>query len=70
MRSLLHDYYCLVSIEPLTCCFVGIGVDEPEDVDGAPCAVQIVTPRFMDEQCLAYAEIIERDLQKAEARWC
>ncbi|KAG5967747.1 hypothetical protein E4U58_002118 [Claviceps cyperi] len=43
---------------------------EPEDVDGAPCALQIVTPRFLDEQCLVYAEIIEGDLQNAEARWC
>lgn len=57
-------------IDSLTSCFVGIGVDEPEDVDGAPCALQIITPRFLDEQCLAYAEIIERDLHKVEAWWC
>lgn len=35
-------------------------LDHPEEVDGAPCAIQIVTPRFQDEKCLAAAELIEQ----------
>ena len=41
-----------------------IYLDDPEEVDGAPCAVQIVAPRFQDEKCLAAAEIIDRALSK------
>ncbi|KAJ5675544.1 hypothetical protein N7462_008441 [Penicillium macrosclerotiorum] len=35
----------------------------PEELDGAPCAIQIVTPRFQDEKCLAAAEIIEKAIR-------
>ncbi|KAG6027988.1 hypothetical protein E4U41_000797 [Claviceps citrina] len=41
---------------------------DPTAVDGAPCALQIIAPRFLDEKCLACASVIERDLQSAEAR--
>ncbi|KAJ5543310.1 hypothetical protein N7535_005738 [Penicillium sp. DV-2018c] len=34
----------------------------PEEVDGAPCAVQVVTPRFQDEKCLWAADIIDKVL--------
>ncbi|RDW86551.1 general amidase GmdB [Aspergillus mulundensis] len=36
---------------------------DPEAVDGAPCALQIITPRFQDEKCLAAARIIDRDIR-------
>ncbi|KAL3435794.1 amidase signature domain-containing protein [Aspergillus tetrazonus] len=36
---------------------------DPEAVDGAPCALQIVAPRFQDEKCLAAARIIDRDIR-------
>ncbi|KAJ5824141.1 Amidase [Penicillium robsamsonii] len=34
----------------------------PDEVDGAPCAIQIITPRFQDEECLWAADIIDRAL--------
>ncbi|PKY06707.1 alpha-glucosidase [Aspergillus campestris IBT 28561] len=36
---------------------------DPQAVDGAPCALQIVAPRYQDERCLSAAAIIERDIQ-------
>ncbi|KAL4926283.1 general amidase GmdB [Aspergillus undulatus] len=36
---------------------------DPDTLDGAPCALQIVTPRFQDEKCLAVARIIDRDIR-------
>ncbi|GAQ47366.1 hypothetical protein AtubIFM55763_008768 [Aspergillus tubingensis] len=35
----------------------------PDEVDGAPCALQIITSRFQDEKCLAAARIIDRDIR-------
>ncbi|RAH47204.1 general amidase GmdB [Aspergillus brunneoviolaceus CBS 621.78] len=32
-------------------------------VDGAPCAIQVVAPRFHDEKCLAAARVIDRDIR-------
>ncbi|KAL4868876.1 hypothetical protein BDV12DRAFT_208942 [Aspergillus spectabilis] len=37
--------------------------DDPEAVHGAPWALQIVTPRFQDEKCLAVARVIDRDIR-------
>lgn len=37
--------------------------DIPEEVDGAPCAIQIITPRFQDEKCLQIADVIDRTIQ-------
>ncbi|KAJ5788480.1 hypothetical protein N7457_003470 [Penicillium paradoxum] len=34
----------------------------PDEVDGAPCSIQIITPRFQDEKCLWATEIIQRVL--------
>ncbi|KAE8155082.1 amidase signature domain-containing protein [Aspergillus avenaceus] len=34
----------------------------PEAVDGAPCALQIITPRHQDEQCLLATRMIEKDI--------
>ncbi|KAL6235562.1 hypothetical protein BDW75DRAFT_250759 [Aspergillus navahoensis] len=36
---------------------------DPEAVDGTPCALQIVAPRFQDEKCLSAARIIDRDIR-------
>ncbi|RAK95306.1 general amidase GmdB [Aspergillus ibericus CBS 121593] len=36
---------------------------DPDAVDGAPCAIQVIAPRFQDEKCLAAARIIDRDIQ-------
>ncbi|KAL3457549.1 amidase signature domain-containing protein [Aspergillus heterothallicus] len=36
---------------------------DPEAVDGAPCAVQVIAPRFQDEKCLWASEIIDRDIR-------
>ncbi|KAL2867093.1 general amidase GmdB [Aspergillus lucknowensis] len=35
----------------------------PEAVNGMPCALQIVAPRFQDEKCLAAAKVIDRDIR-------
>ncbi|KAG5923635.1 hypothetical protein E4U53_003535 [Claviceps sorghi] len=43
---------------------------DPDTVDGAPCALQIAAPRFLDEKCLAFAALIEEDLLKAKPWWC
>ncbi|OQE39114.1 hypothetical protein PENCOP_c007G08507 [Penicillium coprophilum] len=34
----------------------------PDEVNGAPCAIQVITPRFQDEKCLWAADIIDRAL--------
>ncbi|KAJ5996301.1 hypothetical protein N7499_007384 [Penicillium canescens] len=34
----------------------------PDEVDGAPCAIQVITPRFQDEKCLWAADIIDKAL--------
>ncbi|RAL06112.1 amidase [Aspergillus ibericus CBS 121593] len=34
----------------------------PDEVDGAPCAIQVITPRFQDEKCLWAADIIDRSI--------
>ncbi|PYH89678.1 general amidase GmdB [Aspergillus ellipticus CBS 707.79] len=35
----------------------------PTATDGAPCAIQIISPQFHDEKCLAAARIIDEDLR-------
>jgi amidase len=35
-----------------------VALDNPEELDGLPCAVQIVAPRFHDEKCLAIAKVV------------
>ncbi|EFQ27304.1 amidase [Colletotrichum graminicola] len=37
---------------------------DPEACDGAPCAIQVVAPRFRDEECLQAMRIIDRDIQR------
>ncbi|KAI1842880.1 hypothetical protein JX266_010898 [Neoarthrinium moseri] len=37
----------------------------PDAWDGAPCAIQIIAPRFRDEECLAAMRIIDKDLNKS-----
>ncbi|KAJ5757965.1 uncharacterized protein N7511_006659 [Penicillium nucicola] len=34
----------------------------PDEVDGAPCAIQVITPQFQDEKCLWAADIIDKAL--------
>ncbi|CAI7661113.1 unnamed protein product [Penicillium bialowiezense] len=34
----------------------------PDEVDGAPCAIQVITPHFQDEKCLWAADIIDKVL--------
>ncbi|OJJ68039.1 hypothetical protein ASPBRDRAFT_185904 [Aspergillus brasiliensis CBS 101740] len=36
---------------------------DPNAVDGAPCAIQVIAPRFQDEKCLSAARVIDRDIQ-------
>ncbi|CRK13874.1 hypothetical protein BN1723_010146 [Verticillium longisporum] len=36
----------------------------PEAADGAPCAIQIVAPRFHDEECLQAMELIDKELRQ------
>lgn len=33
--------------------------DHPESANGAPCAIQIIAPRFCDEECLEAVKIID-----------
>lgn len=33
--------------------------DVPDEVDGAPCHVQVFTTNLRDEECLQYARIID-----------
>ncbi|KAE8353197.1 amidase signature domain-containing protein [Aspergillus coremiiformis] len=35
----------------------------PDLVDEAPCALQIVTPRHQDEKCLLFSRVIDRDIR-------
>lgn len=37
--------------------------DIPDEVDGAPCAIQVIAPRFQDEECLWAADIIDRTIR-------
>lgn len=37
--------------------------DIPDEVDGAPCAIQVIAPRFQDERCLWAADIIDRTIR-------
>lgn len=37
-------------------------IDNPDEVDGAPCAIQVITPHFQDEKCLWAADIIDKVL--------
>ncbi|KAB8244545.1 amidase signature domain-containing protein [Aspergillus flavus] len=36
---------------------------EPDSVNGASCALQIVTPRHQDEKCLLFARLIDKDIR-------
>ncbi|KAI9925651.1 hypothetical protein ASPWEDRAFT_113022 [Aspergillus wentii DTO 134E9] len=36
---------------------------DPAAVDGAPCSIQVIAPRFQDEKCLFGARIIDRDIR-------
>jgi Asp-tRNA(Asn)/Glu-tRNA(Gln) amidotransferase A subunit family amidase len=40
--------------------------DDPEATHGAPCSVQVFTPRFQDERCLAVARVIDRVLHSKQ----
>jgi amidase len=37
----------------------------PEATDGAPCAIQVIAPRYHDEECLAAMKIIDEELKRA-----
>jgi amidase len=37
-------------------------INEPYDIVRAPCAIQIIAPRFQDEKCVWAARIIDRDI--------
>ncbi|WQF80938.1 Putative amidase signature domain-containing protein [Colletotrichum destructivum] len=37
---------------------------DPEASDEAPCAIQVVAPRFRDEECLQAMRIIDRDIRQ------
>ncbi|KAB5515363.1 amidase signature domain-containing protein [Coniochaeta sp. 2T2.1] len=39
---------------------------EPEALDGMPCAIQVIAPRFQDEECLNALRIIDRDLKSCQ----
>ncbi|KAI9040537.1 general amidase GmdB [Aspergillus affinis] len=41
--------------------------DNPSSTHGAPCALQIIAPRFHDEKCLSAARIIDRDIRHAKS---
>ncbi|CAG8004237.1 unnamed protein product [Penicillium salamii] len=41
----------------------------PDEVDGAPCAVQVIAPYFQDEKCLWAAEIIDQVLRVYGDLW-
>ncbi|KAL4864260.1 hypothetical protein BDV12DRAFT_205843 [Aspergillus spectabilis] len=46
--------------------FIADGVQpsyDPHAVDGAPCAIQVIAPRFQDEKCLWASRIIDRDIR-------
>ncbi|KAH8435262.1 general amidase GmdB [Aspergillus melleus] len=36
----------------------------PNRTHGAPCAIQIIAPRFQDEKCLSAARVIDRDIRR------
>ncbi|RAK87162.1 fatty-acid amide hydrolase [Aspergillus costaricaensis CBS 115574] len=36
---------------------------DPDAVDGAPCAIQVIAPRFQDEKCLSAARVIDEDIR-------
>ncbi|KAL3260268.1 hypothetical protein ABHI18_004711 [Aspergillus niger] len=36
---------------------------DPDAVDGAPGAIQVIAPRFQDEMCLAAARVIDQDIR-------
>ncbi|KAJ4259007.1 hypothetical protein NW764_016273 [Fusarium oxysporum] len=36
---------------------------DPEACDGAPCALQVIAPRFRDEECLKAMRVIDRDVR-------
>ncbi|PYH30137.1 general amidase GmdB [Aspergillus neoniger CBS 115656] len=36
---------------------------DPDAVDGVPCAIQVIAPRFQDEKCLSAARVIDRDIR-------
>ncbi|KAH1783414.1 hypothetical protein KXV85_010162, partial [Aspergillus fumigatus] len=36
---------------------------DPDSIDGAPTAIQVVAPRFQDEKCLRAARIIDATIQ-------
>lgn len=38
-------------------------LDDPDAVDGAPGAIQVIAPRFQDEMCLAAARVIDQDIR-------
>ncbi|OLN87605.1 Acetamidase 4 [Colletotrichum chlorophyti] len=37
---------------------------DPEASDGMPCAIQLVAPRFQDEECLEAMAIVDRDIRR------
>ncbi|RGP69382.1 hypothetical protein FLONG3_7778 [Fusarium longipes] len=39
----------------------------PEATHGAPCALQIVAPRFRDEECLQAMKIVDRDIRLTQS---
>lgn len=39
---------------------------DPEAGDGAPCAIQVITPRYHDEECLAAMKIIDKELRRSQ----
>ncbi|KAH6684939.1 acetamidase [Plectosphaerella plurivora] len=38
---------------------------DPEATDGAPCAVQVIAPRYHDEECLAAMKVIDNVLRQS-----
>lgn len=41
-----------------------IVIVDPKELDGLPCAIQVVAPHFYDEELLRASHIIDADLKR------
>lgn len=55
-----------LSFRPLQCLFFvdpQLHIDKPENLVGAPTAIQIITTRMRDEECLGIARLVNKYLR-------
>lgn len=49
----------------MSCRSLLTGIDHPDNINGAPCWIQVFTSTMRDEECLQVAKVVDACLKQA-----